>query len=108
MIAWCPAGTVKGRKKMVAKTPETVWFVYILRCADASLYTGITNDLQRRLAAHNSDDRVGARYTRTRRPVALVWQEEHASRSEALRREAAIKRLSRAKKMHLLGAAGEP
>lgn len=93
---------------MVAKTPETVWFVYILRCADASLYTGITNDLQRRLAAHNSDDRVGARYTRTRRPVALVWQEEHASRSEALRREAAIKRLSRAKKMHLLGAAGEP
>ncbi|KAF0809560.1 endonuclease [Alcanivorax sp. S71-1-4] len=92
---------------MVAKTPEMVWFVYILRCADASLYTGITNDLQRRVLAHNHD-RTGARYTRARRPVELVWHEQHASRSDALRREAAIKRLSRAKKMHLLGAAGEP
>ncbi len=93
---------------MVAKTPEMVWFVYILRCADASLYTGITNDLQRRLLAHNNNDRSGARYTRARRPVELVWHEQHASRSDALRREAAIKRLSRAKKLHLLGAADEP
>ena len=91
---------------MVAKTPETVWFVYILRCADSSLYTGITNDLQRRLAAHNSH-RAGARYTRGRRPVELVWREQHASHGDALRREAAIKRLSRAQKIQLLGAADE-
>jgi putative endonuclease len=56
----------------------------------------------------NNLPRPGARYSRARRPVELVWHEQHASRSDALRREAAIKRLSRAKKMHLLGAAGEP
>ncbi|PWM38240.1 MAG: hypothetical protein DBX52_07470 [Clostridiales bacterium] len=72
------------------------YVVYILRCADGTLYTGMTNDLPRRLCAHNSG--TGAKYTRARRPVLLFYQEPCGSRSEALRREAAIKRLSRREK----------
>ena len=76
------------------------YWVYILRCADGTLYTGITDDLQRRLAAHNSGR--GAKYTRGRGPVEPVYQEEAADKSAALRREAAIKRLSRAEKLALI------
>ena len=75
-------------------------FVYILRCADGTLYTGWTNDMQKRLAAHN--DGRGAKYTRSRRPVLLVYEEECEDKSAALRREAALKRLSRAEKLKLI------
>ena len=78
------------------------WFVYMVRCADRSLYTGIARDVERRLAEHNGSDRLGARYTRARRPVSLVYREPCRSRSEAARREAAIKRLSKAAKEALV------
>jgi len=74
--------------------------VYILQCADGTLYTGWTTDLERRLRAHDSGQ--GARYTRGRRPVRLVYQEEQLTRSAAQRREAAIRRLSRADKLKLI------
>lgn len=77
------------------------WRVYLLRCADGTLYTGIAVDLQRRLAQHNGERPGGARYTRGRRPVTLLWQEPAASRSAALVREASIKRLPRRAKLAL-------
>lgn len=78
------------------------WYVYILRCADGSLYTGITTDLERRTREHNQG-RAGARYTRVRRPVELVYSETVTDRSAAGQREAAIKKLSRTQKLQLLG-----
>jgi len=77
------------------------WCVYVLRCSDGSFYTGATNDLGGRLARHNAGK--GAAYTRSRRPVELVWVEEAEDRGAALRREAAIKRLSRREKLSLVG-----
>ncbi|MCP3098310.1 GIY-YIG nuclease family protein [Myxococcus sp. K15C18031901] len=77
----------------------------MLRCRDGSLYTGATNDLERRVATHGRGR--GAAYTRARLPVTLVWSEAAEDRSAALRREAAIKRLTRADKL-LLVAALEP
>ncbi len=74
--------------------------VYILQCADGTLYTGWTTDLERRLRAHNNGQ--GARYTRSRRPVRLAYQEEQPTRSAAQRREAAIRRLPRADKLKLI------
>lgn len=71
-------------------------YVYILRCADDTLYTGWSNNLEKRLAAHNAGR--GARYTRMRRPVKLVYWEPVSDRAAALKRELQIKRLSRAKK----------
>jgi putative endonuclease len=76
------------------------WQVYILRCADNSLYTGITTDLQRRLHEHNTSSK-GAKYTRARRPVSLVYSETCADRSSASMRENAIKRLSHGQKTAL-------
>lgn len=73
--------------------PEEAWFVYIVRCSDDSLYTGIINDVPRRLKQHNAG--TASRYTRSRLPVALAYQETQASRSIALKRELAIKSLSR-------------
>lgn len=73
------------------------WFVYIVRCADGSLYTGCTNDLSRRVAAHNAG--TGARYTRSRRPVTLAWSRRAKDRSTALSREARLKQLTRAEKL---------
>jgi putative endonuclease len=87
-----------------AKAGEAVWFVYLLRCADGTLYTGISNDLARRCTQHNAG--TAARYTRSRRPVVLVYQEIQASRSAALKRELAIKRLTRPAKEALLRLAG--
>jgi predicted GIY-YIG superfamily endonuclease len=78
------------------------WFVYIVRCADASLYTGITNDIERRINAHNNDNRTASAYTRSRRPVELVYQESHQTRSQASKREYQIKQLSRKEKIALL------
>ena len=76
----------------------------MLRCADGSLYTGITTDLDRRLAEHNGDGPAGARYTRSRRPVQLVYSEAASNRSNASQREAAIKQLDRARKLALCAA----
>lgn len=78
-----------------------VHYVYILRCCDGTLYTGWTTDLEHRLAAHNGG--TGAKYTRSRRPVELVYHEEFDSKGTALKREAAIKRLSREEKLALIG-----
>lgn len=72
----------------------------MLRCRDGTLYTGATNDLERRVATHNRGR--GAAYTRARLPVTLVWSELAADRSAALRREAALKRLSRLEKLRLI------
>jgi predicted GIY-YIG superfamily endonuclease len=79
------------------------WFVYILRCRDGSLYTGISTDVDQRVATHNAGR--GARYTRPRLPVSVVHLERKRSRSTALRREAAIKALSRAEKLNMLNGA---
>jgi putative endonuclease len=81
------------------------WYVYILRCADGTLYTGITVELLRRVDEHNSDNVLGARYTRSRRPVTLAYAEEHASRSAAAKREAALKKLDRKNKLALVNDA---
>ena len=77
------------------------WFVYLLRCSDRSLYTGITTDLTQRLHEHNHSDK-GAKYTRGRRPVSLVYQEKLKSRSDASRREYRIKKLSKKKKEQIV------
>jgi predicted GIY-YIG superfamily endonuclease len=83
------------------KTPSgDPWFVYILRCADDSLYTGITKDVNRRCQQHQNG--TASRYTRSRLPTKLVWQEAHSSQSSALKREAAIKALTRPAKMALI------
>ena len=75
-------------------------YVYLVRCADGSLYCGWTNDLERRVRTHNAGQ--GARYTRARRPVKLVWWEEHDSREEAMSREWHIKQMTRAEKERLI------
>lgn len=76
-----------------------MWTVYILRCKDDTLYTGITDDLPHRVAAHNAGK--GAKYTRGRGPVVLVYQEEAPDKSTALKREHAIKQLTRTEKLKL-------
>jgi putative endonuclease len=76
--------------------------VYLLRCRDGSLYTGITNDLDRRIALHQTGK--ASAYTRSRLPVALVYRERVVDRGSALKREAAIRRLSRAEKLDLCAA----
>lgn len=76
------------------------WWVYLLRCRDDTLYTGSTDNVDRRAATHNAGR--GAKYTRGRTPVTVVYREECPDRSAALRREAAIKRLSRAEKLCLI------
>lgn len=77
-------------------------YTYILRCEDGTLYTGWTNNLEKRVAAHNAGK--GAKYTRTRRPVELVYVEEFPTKEEAMSREYAIKRLKRTDKLKLLQA----
>ena len=81
---------------------ENNWKLYILRCRDGSLYTGITTDVQRRLTAHNCGK--GAKYTRSRRPVELVYQETCKDHSEALRREVQVKALNREEKEKMIEA----
>ena len=76
------------------------WYIYILRCADGTLYTGSTDDVDRRVAVHNSGK--GAKYTRGRGPVEVVYTEECESYSAALKREYAIKQLSRGEKIKLI------
>ena len=79
------------------------YLVYILRCGDGTLYTGCTNDLPRRLQAHQSGR--GAKYTRSRLPVTLQYQEPQPDKSAALKQEAAIKKLTRAQKAALIAEA---
>jgi putative endonuclease len=77
------------------------WYVYIVQCSDGSLYTGITVDLDRRLNEHNTSNK-GAKYTRSRRPVQMMYSETHETRSLASKREYAIKQLTRKEKLNLL------
>lgn len=79
------------------------YFVYILKCSDATLYTGITTDLARRLEEHNGSPK-GAKYTSLRRPVELVYSEEAEDRSSASKRERKIKKLTKLKKLELINA----
>ena len=81
---------------------EAIWYLYILRCGDGSLYTGITTDVQRRLAEHRSGK--GAKYTRGRGPLELLYQEECGTHSDALKRELAVKALTRLEKEALIGS----
>jgi len=74
----------------------------MVRCADNSLYTGIAKDVERRVDEHNTNNRLAAKYTRARRPVTLVYSEQLDSKSDAAKREAAIKQLSKAEKEQLL------
>ena len=77
-------------------------YTYIVECADGTLYTGWTNDLEKRVAAHNAG--TGAKYTKPRRPVELAYCETFATKQEAMRREAEIKRLTRREKLSLIEA----
>ena len=97
------AAVAKLLLELKGEAPSATWFVYILRCADGSLYTGITNDLSRRLEQHNAG--TASRYTRSRRPGVFVYQEPAGTRSLALKRELAIKSLSRAAKELLIDEA---
>lgn len=78
------------------------WFVYMVRCADDSLYTGIATDVERRVGEHNSTGNLAAKYTRARQPVKLVYNEILASRSEASKREYAIKKMTKAAKERMI------
>ncbi len=86
------------------KKSRSKWYVYLVLCCDGSLYTGITTDVARRCEQHNAG--TASRYTRSRLPVVLVYQEPHASQSLALKREAAIKAMSRQQKESLVRKAG--
>jgi len=87
-----------------ADSPADTWFIYILRCADDSLYTGITKDVSRRREQHNAG--TASRYTRSRLPVTVEYQETQATQSLALKRETAIKAMSRQEKESLIRLAG--
>ena len=77
------------------------YYVYILQCSDRTLYIGITNDLEKRLNAHNTS-KYGAQYTKTRRPVALAYSEPCKTRGDALKREHALKQLTRKEKLKVI------
>jgi len=83
-----------------------MYFVYILECADHTLYTGITTDVDRRIREHNTE-KIGARYTKTRRPVILKYSEQFPTKSESLKREIEIKSWSREKKLELIKKSGK-
>jgi putative endonuclease len=100
MLKGMEAQAAKRRpRKGVAET-GAVWSLYILKCGDGSLYTGVTTDIDRRFSEHQEG--TGSRYTRTRRPVVLVHREECGSRSQALSRECVVKSLPRRKKDDLI------
>jgi len=81
---------------------QSEWVVYLLRCADNSFYCGITNNLEKRLRQHNGEIKGGAKYTQSRRPCHIVYQEFATNRQTASQREYAIKQLSKAKKQQLI------
>ena len=80
------------------------YYIYILECSDKTLYTGWTNNIEKRIQEHNNG-KAGAKYTRSRRPVKMVFVEEHATLPDALKREAQIKKLSRDQKMRIIAMA---
>ena len=86
--------------RKMAETTNKAWFLYLVRCADGSLYTGITNNVTRRFQQHNTG--TASRYTRSRLPVELIYQESQASRGVALKRELAVKAMSREEKESLI------
>ncbi|MDC1536412.1 GIY-YIG nuclease family protein [Candidatus Thioglobus sp.] len=81
---------------------EKIWTIYILECSDKTLYCGITNNIENRLKQHNGEIKGGAKYTRSRQPLELVYQESALSRSEALKREIVIKKMTRKTKTALI------
>lgn len=93
--------SLKSTKTLLnpAGIPNDPWFLYIVECHDGSLYTGITKDLEKRIKAHN--DGKGARFTRSRRPVKMIYHESLSGRAQALVREYEVKTLPRAKKQAL-------
>jgi putative endonuclease len=93
---------------MVETSATKKWFVYVLRCADGSLYTGVTTDVERRVKEHNGEGAKGkgAKYTKAHRPVKLAHQETVQTRSEAQIREAELRRLSKAEKEKLVFTKG--
>ena len=95
------ANTGPANDQSAGAAVAAAWFVYVLRCADGSLYTGVTRDLARRLRQHNGELAGGPRYTRGRRPVEVAWSTAVPSRSEAQRQEARIKRWPRRAKLRL-------
>ncbi len=84
----------------LAKIKKPLWYVYILKCADSTYYTGITNNIEKRIACHENGH--GAKYTKGRGPFKLVFQESHPDRSRASQREREIKKLSLNQKKHLI------
>jgi predicted GIY-YIG superfamily endonuclease len=82
------------------KPPEKPWLVYLVRCGDGSLYTGITKDVNRRLKQHNAG--TASRYTRSRLPIMLVYQEHLSDQGSALKREVAIKAMTRQEKLAII------
>lgn len=91
---------VGRNENSLRKEREDMNYTYILKCSDGSLYTGWTNDLERRVKVHNEGK--GAKYTKSRRPVELVYYEEFLTKEEAMKREYAIKQLNRKKKDALI------
>jgi putative endonuclease len=85
------------------RAPRPKWWVYVLRCADGTLYTGISTDPDRRLTQHNAG--TASKYTRSRRPVEVVYRERRRGHSDALKREAALKALPRRAKLALVATA---
>lgn len=102
---------VRAKRKVLAssglrsRVQQSNWHVYILRCGDGTLYTGIAADLERRLGEHQRG--VAAKYTRSRGPLALAYQEAQPDRSHALKREAALRRLGREGKLALIAGRDE-
>ena len=90
-------------KTLTPQSPIKDYFVYIVKCSDETLYTGIATDLTRRVDEHNYSDK-GAKYTKTRRPVELLYSEKLQDRSSASKREYEIKKLTREKKLELINA----
>ena len=88
------------KKEMVALAQQQNNYVYIVRCSDQTLYTGWTNQLEKRIEAHNAGK--GAKYTKARLPVEIIYHEEYPTKEEAMRREAAIKKLTRKQKIELI------
>ncbi len=80
---------------------DKAWYLYVVSCSDGSLYTGVTTNLDRRVREHNTGKR-GAKYTKTRRPVKLLWSKEYESRSEAQSAEYKFKQLFRAQKLQII------
>ena len=104
VLSGAPESKVAAQAAILFLESMMMNYTYILRCCDGTYYTGWTNDLEKRLASHN--DGTGSKYTRTRRPVKLVYCEAFETKQEAMRREWEIKKKSREDKQKLIDAAG--